>query len=380
MMKQKLITAAIVGSTEHGKTTLVRCLGRTARDSCQQSTSGEVQPTMSFTPLPRASSLRLALVEMPNHNDMQRSTAWTLNRFDLAILVVAADDGVVPWTKDQLEALKRFQVQGGLAVISKADLVDYETIQLARMEIKDVSVGSCLEGQPIIPFSRTDLRGLDEIRAAVKEQANRINGCSYYSTSHYKALKKQVLATVVAHLVRNVFKIAVRADELLSEIELDCDDALLQRILGELRSERKLVEIDRGFRVPSLSLKLPVNAAKSADQMLDYARSLGCITFNARTLCELHWKTFKVNEIRGLLEYLRAKRKLVRLSDGRYLTSEAMEEIKQRVTDLITRKGSLRVQDSWKILGYGRNRAIPVLDYLDFIGLTRRINDVRVLR
>jgi selenocysteine-specific elongation factor len=80
-----------------------------------------------------------------------------------------------------------------------------------------------------------------------------------------------------------------------------------------------------------------------------------------------------------VLDHLHAQKKLVRLKDGRYLTVEALQEIKEKVTELIQRKGSLTLQDGAAILGYGRSRGIPVLEYLDTLGLTRRIGDERVL-
>jgi selenocysteine-specific elongation factor len=192
-------------------------------------------------------------------------------------------------------------------------------------------------------------------------------------------LKKQVLDVVVEMLVREVFRASVSFDELRSMTEAFLDDELLGQIIEGLRGEGKLLAADGGYRIPNCAVTLPPNLGKLGEQMLDYAQSRGYGTFTARTFCELHWKTFNVTEIYKLLEYLRKRGKLVRLTDGRYMTSPAMEEIKEKVGNLIRTKGSLTVQDSKEILGYGRNRGVPVLEYLDSIGFTSRVDNVRVL-
>jgi signal recognition particle receptor subunit beta len=379
MTADKFVTVAVAGNAEHGKTTFVRCLTGIDLDTYSPAKGGPLSIETSSTPFRLPSGVRIALVEMPNHSDLSKKTSDPLNRLDLAILVVAADEGVMPETKDHLEVLNRFKAQGGLVVISKADLVDHETIELAQMEVREISKGSCLEGKPVIPFSASDRRGLDQILSTMEDEVDRVDGRPYCSSGHYKALKKQVLNATTEILVHKVFKVAVGLDELLSRLEPAPDQALLQRMLRELCSEGKLLPTYGGYRIPEFSIRLPQNRAKFADQMLEYARNLGYVTFTARTFCELHWKSFNVGEIRDLLEYLRERKRLVRLKDRRYLTAEAMEEIKEKVRDLISRKGSLTIQDGWEILGYGRSRAVPVLEYLDSIGLTRRIEDARVL-
>ena len=96
----------------------------------------------------------------------------------MAILVVAADDGVMPQTRDHLEVLNFLQAKGGCIVLSKADVVDLETLELAEMEIRDLVSGSFLEQKPVIPFSALDGRGLDEILLAMESEAAGVSGKS----------------------------------------------------------------------------------------------------------------------------------------------------------------------------------------------------------
>ena len=80
-----------------------------------------------------------------------------------------------------------------------------------------------------------------------------------------------------------------------------------------------------------------------------------------------------------LLDHLHEKNELIRLNDRRYLSAKALEEIKQRVSKVIGEKGGLTLADSKEVLGYGRSVGVPVLEYLDSVGFTRREGGKRVL-
>jgi hypothetical protein len=85
-------------------------------------------------------------------------------------------------------------------------------------------------------------------------------------------------------------------------------------------------------------------------------------------------------EVRQILNYLTRSKHIIRLSNGRYLTPEALETIKDRVRSSINARGRLKLSDSKAVLGYGRMGAVPVFDYLDQIGFTVRRGNERVLK
>lgn len=157
------------------------------------------------------------------------------------------------------------------------------------------------------------------------------------------------------------------------------DDAPFERMLADLCKEGKLEKTEAGYRVPHLVVGLSSEREILGARLLEYARGQGCTTFGAGTFCKLHGKTFNLKEIQKLLDYLHARKKLVRLNDGRFLTREAMEEIKEKARDKILREGRLTLAGSKEILGYGRTRGVAVLEYLDSIGLTYRAGDERFL-
>ena len=131
----------------------------------------------------------------------------------------------------------------------------------------------------------------------------------------------------------------------------------------------------RASWVDSLQIK-----KKLIDKLTEFAAKQGYASFSAGTFYDSCGGGVLWRDVQKTLNYLHTQEKLVRLNDGRYLTSEAMKEIGERVRVLILRKGSLTIKDSLEILGYGRSRGVPVLDYLDSIGLTCRVGNVRVLK
>jgi selenocysteine-specific elongation factor len=113
--------------------------------------------------------------------------------------------------------------------------------------------------------------------------------------------------------------------------------------------------------------------------VIEFAQRQGHATFNVGTFCDLYGECFNDREVARALDCLHSQKKLIRLNDGRFLSVEAMQEIIRKITGLIIKKGNMSLNDCREVLGYGRMRAIPILDYLDSIGLTRREGSVRVL-
>ncbi|MBF0476895.1 MAG: selenocysteine-specific translation elongation factor [Deltaproteobacteria bacterium] len=170
------ITVGIAGHVDHGKTSLVRCLTGVDTDRKQEEKARGLSIESGIAPLELQSGKRIALVDVPGHTDFLKNTIRGLSNVDMAVLVVAADDGVMPQTREHLEILKFFKVPTGFTALSKADLVDQETLEFAALEIEEVVKNTFLEGKPIIPFSSVDLRGIDRIRATIDQETADIDG------------------------------------------------------------------------------------------------------------------------------------------------------------------------------------------------------------
>ncbi len=158
------------------------------------------------------------------------------------------------------------------------------------------------------------------------------------------------------------------------------DDALFERMLRRTARRREAHEDRCGISYTRLCGQAPFAPGKTYRTVGRVCQGAGLQDFLRRNILEASAeRNFDHREVEKVLDHLHAQKKLVRLNDDRFLTVEAMEEIKAKVTELIHRKGKLAIQDSKEILGYGRNRAIAVFEYLDAIGLTCRVGDSRVL-
>ncbi|OIN96228.1 MAG: hypothetical protein AUJ48_01950 [Deltaproteobacteria bacterium CG1_02_45_11] len=187
------------------------------------------------------------------------------------------------------------------------------------------------------------------------------------------------LADVEKILTKNPLKMAAPPEEIKKQLAPSLDEAPFQRMLAELCSEGKLIKPGGAFRIHNLSVRLSDERERLITMLLDYARESDFVPFSAHTFWKLHKRKFNKNEIQRLLDYLHTQKSLICLNNRRFLTPQAMEQIKKRVKQVIMQKGRLTLADSKKILGYGRTVGVPVLEYLDSIGFTVRQGDERVL-
>lgn len=632
------MTIGIAGHVDHGKTALVQCLTGIDTDRLQEEKRRGLSIESGIAPLKLPSGTQMALVDVPGHTDFLKNTIRGLSSVDMAILVVAADDGVMPQTLEHLEILNFLKVKSGFIILSKADLVDDETLELAELEIRDAISGTFLEGKPVLPFSAIDNRGLEDIRlniemegesvagknldapfrlwvdqvrsfmgfgtvatgtilsgivrrdeliqllpseketrvrflevhhqkipeavsgqrvginlhrvplkevrrgmvltkpgtaspsyllnmelhllkSALKPIRNRQRVKLYLGTSvanamvvlmqkerlepgekglvqfrlmkpvaalpgdpfvvsllnipaiigggqvleipwekyreakaliilpYLKALQEGNLKTVIEHLFtsnlnrlvtagelarntgfslaeleaeirarvksgellsfesRGVFakiryqtlkrqlpgvvekiltqdplKMTVSSEEIKKQLAPSLDDTLFQRMLAEICNQGKLIKIDGGFQIRNFSAKLSDEREKLITLLLDYAEGSGFVPFSAHTFWKLNKRKSNINEIQRLLDYLHTQKRLLRLNNRRFLSPRAMGQIKEGVRGVIEKNGRLTIGDCKEVLGYGRTVGVPVFEYLDSIGFTRREEDGRVLK
>ncbi len=147
-------TIGVAGHVDHGKTTLVRALTGIDTDRKAEEKARGLSIEAGVAELKLPSGRSVALIDVPGHTDFLKNTIRGLNSVDMAILVVAADDGVMPQTREHVDILKSFDAGSGLVVLSKTDLVDEETLDLAELELNELLSGSFLEQRPILKFTR----------------------------------------------------------------------------------------------------------------------------------------------------------------------------------------------------------------------------------
>lgn len=165
---EKHITIGIAGHVDHGKTTLVRALTGIDTDRMKEEKIRGLSIEFGIAPITLPSGPTVSLVDVPGHTDFMKNTIRGLSAVDSAILVVAANDGVMPQTREHFEILRLLEIETGFVVLTKADLVDGETLELATLEVYDLVAGSFLEKSPVIPFHGINRKGRDEIIAAIE--------------------------------------------------------------------------------------------------------------------------------------------------------------------------------------------------------------------
>ncbi|MFH0725297.1 MAG: selenocysteine-specific translation elongation factor [Pseudomonadota bacterium] len=634
---EKFITIGVAGHVDHGKTSLVRCLTGIDTDRMKEEKLRGLSIESGVAPLVLDPELSIALVDVPGHSDFLKNTVRGLSCVDLAMLVVAADDGVMPQTVDHLEILDFFGARGGFVVLSKADLVDEEILNLAELEIRELIKGTFLDGKPVIPFSATTLHGIDLIRQTAKmeavltesknlmspfrlwiDQTKHVNGfgtvvsgtvisghiskdapvqlmpsglktrarfleshgqrieravagqrvginlhkvsmedakrgtvllapdsgtstylinaelkvlqktrkalndrirvklfigtlvvnaivvmmeenriepgrsglaqfrlskpvsvqpkdcfavsllnvngiiggglileiptekftkarsgkmvpilCALrendvpafvdlaldmaghrplsalslhqrsglppnllhleitarmkagtildfgeqgvFLKKHYADLKDKTLFAAKQLLSSETMKGQISAGEVLDGVTLPLSVDLLQNILNELCSEQKLVRISGGFKIPDHEIQLSKGEDQLAQCLLDYAETSGLVPFSASRFCDEKGKTWNLDKTKKMLHFLHSQKKLIRLTNKRFIACSAMDEIKQRVKNHVLLHGSVKLSDCQEIMGFGRNMAIFIFEHLDEMDFTRREGDVRVL-
>ena len=171
---QKYITIGVAGHVDHGKTSLVRLLNEKEPESFEIEKKRDLSDRASIVPWDYSDNPVITFIDVPGHVNFFINTVRGLAYVDMAVLVVAADDGVMPQTVEHLNILNFFRVKKGFIVITKTDLADDETLEFAELEITELTKGTFFEKKPVLQFSAANLSGLDEIRKAIIEEAKKV--------------------------------------------------------------------------------------------------------------------------------------------------------------------------------------------------------------
>ncbi len=157
------------GHIDHGKSSLVRALTGTDPDRLKEERKRGITIELGFAFL----NERVAFIDVPGHEKFVKHMVAGAATVDYAVLVIAADDGVMPQTREHLDILNLLGVQGGLVALTKADLVDEEWLEFVKEEVSAFIEKSVLSGAPVIPCDSLSGRGLPEIREAILRTAAR---------------------------------------------------------------------------------------------------------------------------------------------------------------------------------------------------------------
>jgi len=164
------------GHIDHGKTSLVRALTGVDTDRLPEEKRRGITIDLGFAPLELDGVGTLGVVDVPGHEAFVRTMVAGATGIDLALLVVAADEGVMPQTREHLAILRLLGVRSGVVALTKADLVDDEWLALVRDDVSAAVADGPLADAPIIAVSSVTGLGIDGLRVALAAAARRVPG------------------------------------------------------------------------------------------------------------------------------------------------------------------------------------------------------------
>ena len=166
-MKHVIIGTA--GHVDHGKTLLVKALTGIDTDRLVEEKKRGITIELGFAHLDFDDGTQAGIVDVPGHEKFIKNMLAGAGGIDLAMLVVAADEGFMPQTVEHLGILSLLGIQEGLVVITKADMVDPEWVEMVKDDVAAQVEGTFLEGKPIMTCSAYTGQGIPELREALKQ-------------------------------------------------------------------------------------------------------------------------------------------------------------------------------------------------------------------
>ena len=159
------------GHVDHGKTLLIKALTGMDTDRLEEEKRRGITIDLGFAWLTLPDGRRVGIVDVPGHERFVRNMLAGAGGINLALLVIAADDGVMPQTREHLDILSLLGVEDGIIVITKADLVEEEWIDVVKEDIKEEVKSSFLRDAPMLSVSAVTGQGIDALRALIVEKA-----------------------------------------------------------------------------------------------------------------------------------------------------------------------------------------------------------------
>ncbi len=161
----KHIIVGTAGHIDHGKTALVQALTGVDTDRLEEEKRRGISIDIGFANLRLGDQLELGFVDVPGHERFIKNMLAGIGGIDLVLFVVAADESIKPQTREHFDICRLLAIRHGIVVLTKADLVDPELVDLVKLEMEDFVRGSFLEGAPVVPVSSRTGQGIADLQA-----------------------------------------------------------------------------------------------------------------------------------------------------------------------------------------------------------------------
>src|SRR6202165_855357 len=178
--RMKAVIVGTAGHIDHGKTSLVKALTGIDADRLEEEKRRGITIDIGFAhlelPAPDGGRIRLGFVDVPGHERFVRNMLAGVGGIDLVLLVIAADEGIKPQTREHFDICRLLAIRRGITVLTKSDAVDAETLEVVRLEVEDFVCGSFLDTaqSPMVTVSSLTCAGLDELKSALAKVASEV--------------------------------------------------------------------------------------------------------------------------------------------------------------------------------------------------------------
>ncbi|MED3573261.1 selenocysteine-specific translation elongation factor [Cytobacillus praedii] len=166
---KRFFTIGMAGHIDHGKTTLTKALTNVDTDRLKEEKERQISIELGFAPLYEDEEIQISVVDVPGHERFIRQMIAGVAGIDLVVLVVAADEGVMPQTREHLHILGLLGVQNGIVAITKIDRVEEEFIDLVKDDIFEELKGTVFEQSPYMLVDSLSLRGIDDLKNMITD-------------------------------------------------------------------------------------------------------------------------------------------------------------------------------------------------------------------
>ncbi len=281
-MKQIILGTA--GHIDHGKTSLVKAMTGIDTDRLKEEKERGITIELGFAHLELPSGQILGIVDVPGHEKFVKNMVAGATGVDLVALVIAADEGVMPQTREHLEICQLLRVKKGLVVLTKIDMVDQEWLELVKEDISAFLSGTFLDNAPIVPVSSVTGQGIKELVGVldglVKEVAEReMSGFFRLPVDRVFTMKgfgTVVTGTTMSGQIRTADEVTVYPQGLDARIRgIQVHNQDVNEVSAGLRTAINLqgVEKEQLERGNVLATKDSLRATRMVDVVLDHLSS-----------------------------------------------------------------------------------------------------------
>ncbi len=167
---EKRIILGTAGHVDHGKTALVRYMTGVNTDRLKEEQTRGITIELGFAPFDLPDGQRIGIVDVPGHEKFIRNMLAGTTGIDMVLFVIAADEGVMPQTREHMDILRLLGVSRGVVALTKIDLVDGEWLELVREDVAEYLKDSPLRDAPVVEVSSVTGQGVDELIRAIGEK------------------------------------------------------------------------------------------------------------------------------------------------------------------------------------------------------------------